>query len=98
MAKSEVVLTAYLAGLVVARVFPNDRALVNRMVRSRLRMLTPFYFIMAGLYVSLPALASMAGLVVVVLAIKMLTKFIGTRPLNYGFGIPSRQQMHTPQC
>jgi Kef-type K+ transport system membrane component KefB len=95
MAKSEAVLPAYLAGLVVAGVFLNDRVLVNRMRSIAFTMLTPFYFIKAGLFVSLPALAPMAGLVMVLLGIKMLTKFIGVWPLSYGFGIPSRERMYT---
>jgi Kef-type K+ transport system membrane component KefB len=95
MAKSEAVLPAYLAGLVVAGVFLNDRVLVNRMRSIAFTMLTPFYFIKAGLYVSLPALIPTAGLVVVLLGIKMLTKFIGVWPLSYGFGIPSRERMYT---
>jgi Kef-type K+ transport system membrane component KefB len=95
MAKSEAVVPAYLAGLVVAGVFLNDRVLVNRMRSIAFTMLTPFYFIKAGLYVSLPALAPAAVLVAVLLGIKMLTKFVGVWPLSYGFGIPSRERMYT---
>ncbi len=95
MAKSEAVLPAYLAGLVVAGVFLNDRVLVNRMRTIAFTMLTPFYFIKAGLYVSLPALIPTAGLVVVLLGIKMFTKFTGVWPLSYGFGMPSRERMYT---
>jgi Kef-type K+ transport system membrane component KefB len=95
MAKSEAVLPAYLAGLVVAGVFLNDRVLVNRMRSIAFTMLTPFYFIKAGLYVSLPALIPTVGLVAILLGIKMLTKFVGVWPLSYGFGIPSRERMYT---
>jgi Kef-type K+ transport system membrane component KefB len=95
MAKSEAVLPAYLAGLVVAGVFLNDRVLVNRMRSIAFTMLTPFYFIKAGLYVSLPALIPTAGLVVILLGIKMITKFTGVWPLSYSFGIPSRERMYT---
>jgi Kef-type K+ transport system membrane component KefB len=49
MAKSEAVLPAYLAGLVVAGVFYRDRVLVNRIRSIAFAMLTPFYFIKAGL-------------------------------------------------
>src|SRR5207244_7682657 len=44
-AKSEAVLPAYLAGLVVAGVFHRDRVLVNRMRSISFAILTPFYFI-----------------------------------------------------
>ena len=66
-AKSEAVLPAYLAGLVVAGVFLQDKVLVHRMRSIAFTMLTPFYFIKAGLYVSLPALATSAGLVIMLL-------------------------------
>src|SRR6202030_3610337 len=55
-AKSEAVLPAYLVGLVVAGVFLRDKTLVHRMRSIAFAMFTPFYFIRAGLYASLPAL------------------------------------------
>jgi len=55
-AKSEAVLPAYLVGLAVAGVFLRDKTLVNRMRSIAFAIFTPFYFIKAGLYVSLPAL------------------------------------------
>jgi Kef-type K+ transport system membrane component KefB len=80
-AKSEAVLPAYLLGLVVAGVFLRDKTLVRRMRSIAFAVFTPFYFIKAGLCVSLPAL--WAGLVVisVFLALKMLTKIAGVFPL-----------------
>jgi len=80
-AKSEAVLPAYLLGLVVAGVFLRDKTLVRRMRSIAFAIFTPFYFIKAGLYVSLPALWS--GLVVlsVFLGLKMVTKIAGVFPL-----------------
>src|SRR4029077_4124087 len=52
-AKSEAVLPAYLIGLVVAGVFLRDKTLVHRMRSIAFAMFTPFYFIKAGLYISL---------------------------------------------
>src|ERR1700726_54 len=52
-AKSEAVLPAYLVGLVVAGVFLRDKTLVHRMRSIAFAVFTPFYFIKAGLYVSL---------------------------------------------
>jgi Kef-type K+ transport system membrane component KefB len=54
-AKSEAVLPAYLVGLVVAGVFLRDKTLVHRMRSIAFTIFTPFYFIKAGLFVSLPA-------------------------------------------
>jgi Kef-type K+ transport system membrane component KefB len=53
-AKSEAVLPAYLVGLVIAGVFLRDKTLVHRMRTIAFTMFTPFYFIKAGLFVSLP--------------------------------------------
>jgi Kef-type K+ transport system membrane component KefB len=45
-------------------------------------ILTPFYFLKAGSLVDFHALAASAGLIVVFLAIKMVTKFVGILPLT----------------
>jgi Kef-type K+ transport system membrane component KefB len=80
-AKSEAVLPAYLVGLVVAGVFLRDKTLVHRMRSIAFAVFTPFYFIKAGLYVSLPALWAALGVIAVLLFLKMLTKLVGVFPL-----------------
>lgn len=80
-AKSEAVLPAYLIGLVVAGVFVRDKTLVTRMRTIAFTIFTPFYFIKAGLYVSLPILISSIIIIGVLLLIKIGTKFIGVYPL-----------------
>jgi Kef-type K+ transport system membrane component KefB len=80
-AKSEAVLPAYLVGLVVAGVFLRDKTLVHRMRSIAFAMFTPFYFIKAGLYVSLPALWPALAIVAGFLLLKMATKTIGVWPL-----------------
>lgn len=80
-AKSEAVLPAYLVGLVVAGVFLRDKTLVHRMRSIAFAMFTPFYFIKAGLYVSLPALWSGLAIIGALLLLKMLTKIAGVFPL-----------------
>ena len=80
-AKSEAVLPAYLVGLVVAGVFLCDRTLVHRMRSIAFAMFTPFYFIKAGLYVSLPALWSGLAVIAALLLLKMVTKIAGVWPL-----------------
>jgi Kef-type K+ transport system membrane component KefB len=80
-AKSEAVLPAYLVGLVVAGVFLRDKTLVHRMRSIAFAAFTPFYFIKAGLYVSLPALWSGALIIGAFLFLKMLTKVVGVFPL-----------------
>ncbi len=80
-AKSEAVLPAYLVGLVVAGVFLRDKTLVHRMRSIAFAMFTPFYFIKAGLYVSLPALWSGLAVIAALLLLKMVTKITGVWPL-----------------
>src|SRR2546426_4064392 len=80
-AKSEAVLPAYLLGLVVAGVFLRDKTLVRRLRSIAFAVFTPFYFIKAGLYVSLPALWSGLAIVAGLLLLKMLTKIAGVWPL-----------------
>src|SRR5437762_2572516 len=76
-AKSEAVLPAYLLGLVVAGVFLRDKTLVRRMRSIAFAVFTPFYFIKAGLYVSLPELWTSLLVISVFLALKMVTKVVG---------------------
>ncbi len=85
VAQSEAVLPAYLVGLVIAGVFVRDRVLMDRMRSIAFSILTPFYFIKAGLFVSLPAVASGALLIVIFLAVKMISKFVGVWPLTRHF-------------
>src|SRR6266481_389314 len=80
-AKSEAVLPAYLLGLVVAGVFLRDKTLVRRMRSIAFAVFTPFYFIKAGLFVSLPALWPAVAIVGGLLLLKMVTKIAGVWPL-----------------
>jgi Kef-type K+ transport system membrane component KefB len=94
-AKSEAVLPAYLLGLVVAGVFLRDKTLVHRMRSIAFAIFTPFYFIKAGLFVSLPALAATAGVIAVLLAMKMATKFVSVWPLARVFYMRPREATYT---
>ena len=95
VAKSEAVLPAYLVGLVIAGVFVRDRVLVDRMRSIAFTLLTPMYFIKAGLYVSLPAVAAGALLIVGFLASKMLSKVAGIWPLTRAFKFDRREGAYT---
>src|SRR3989442_4570433 len=94
-AKSEAVLPAYLVGLVVAGVFLRDKTLVHRMRSIAFTMFTPFYFIKAGLYVSLPALWAALGIILLFLAIKLATKLAGVWPLARCFYMRKREANYT---
>jgi Kef-type K+ transport system membrane component KefB len=94
-AKSEAVLPAYLVGLVVAGVFLRDKTLVHRMRSIAFTIFTPFYFIKAGLFVSLPALWSALGIIAALLALKLATKFIGVWPSTRLFYMGYREANYT---
>jgi Kef-type K+ transport system membrane component KefB len=94
-AKSEAVLPAYLVGLVVAGVFLRDKTLVNRMRSIAFAMFTPFYFIKAGLYVSLPALWTALGVIGILLLLKIVTKVLGVWPLARVFQMRTREANYT---
>jgi Kef-type K+ transport system membrane component KefB len=94
-AKSEAVLPAYLLGLVVAGVFLRDKTLVNRMRSIAFAIFTPFYFIKAGLYVSLPALWAGLGIIGALLLLKMITKLVGVFPLARMHYMGKREASYT---
>jgi Kef-type K+ transport system membrane component KefB len=95
MAKSEAVLPAYLVGLVVAGVFLRDKTLVHRMRSIAFAIFTPFYFIKAGLYVSLPALWTGIGIIGALLCLKMMTKLVGVFPLARMHYMGKREASYT---
>src|SRR5438128_4179639 len=62
-AQSEAVLPAYLVGMVLAPIFLANRTLAQRMRVIAFAILTPFYFLKAGVLVSLRAVLASALLV-----------------------------------
>jgi Kef-type K+ transport system membrane component KefB len=94
-AKSEAVLPAYLVGLVVAGVFLRDKTLVHRMRTIAFTIFTPFYFIKAGMYVSLSAMWAALGVIALLLTLKILTKFVGVWPLTKKFYMSNREANYT---
>jgi glutathione-regulated potassium-efflux system ancillary protein KefC len=58
-------------------------------------LLTPFYFIRAGSFVSVPALIAAPLAFFVLLAAKMATKFVGVYPIARAFGSPRREGLYT---
>jgi Kef-type K+ transport system membrane component KefB len=95
VAKSEAVLPAYLAGLALAGVYARDRVTVNRMRATAFSLLTPFYFLKAGLFVDLGAVATGIGLIILLFAAKVGAKLIGVWPTARAFGMPLRESNYT---
>jgi Kef-type K+ transport system membrane component KefB len=94
-AKSEAVLPAYLIGLVVAGVFVRDKTLVDRMRTIAFTIFTPFYFMKAGLYVSLPLIWVSLGIIILFLVIKIITKIIGVYPFARTFQMNKKEASYT---
>lgn len=96
-ANSEAVLTAYLLGLVVASVLATHKDIVTNMRSTVFALLTPFYFLKAGSYVSIPSLLTRAGfsLTVVLLGVKLLAKVVGTYPVCRAFNMEPRVATYT---
>jgi Kef-type K+ transport system membrane component KefB len=90
-ASSEAVLPAYLFGLVVAGVFVRDKILLHRMRTITFTLLTPFFFIKAGALISIPALISGFWLILILLAVKLITKIICVWPLTKYYGMTTRE-------
>jgi Kef-type K+ transport system membrane component KefB len=84
-ANSEPVLPAYLLGLVFASLFAEHKDLVRRLRTVALGLLTPFYFLKAGLFVALPVVGASAGLIAALLAVKVMAKCAGVWPLTRAF-------------
>ena len=80
-AGSEAVLPAYIIGMVLAGTVGNDHILVRRLRTVTFGLLTPFYFIRAGSFVSVPALVAAPMAFVLLFFAKMASKMIGLFPM-----------------
>jgi len=94
-ANSEAVLPAYLLGLAVTKVFVQDKQVLVKMRGIAFVMLTPFYFLKAGLFISFPVVLTSFGLILLLLMVKIFTKFLGVWPLTKAFGFTARDGMYT---
>ena len=94
-AESEAVLPAYLVGMALAGSVGRDHALIRRLRTISIGLLTPFYFIRAGYFVSLPSILLAPLGVVVLLAVEIATKVVSVYPVARKFGSPHRDAMYT---
>jgi len=74
------VLPAFVLGLLMSRHFSETTG--NKAVRDRLRtvayaIITPIFFIVGGLKISVPLIIAAGGLFTILFLLKMITKFIG---------------------
>jgi Kef-type K+ transport system membrane component KefB len=94
-ADSEAVLPAYIIGMVLAGTVGKDHALIRRMRAMTFGLMTPFYFIRAGAFVSIPALIAAPFAFFFMLAAKIVSKFVGVYPVTRAFKTPNPEAMYT---
>jgi glutathione-regulated potassium-efflux system ancillary protein KefC len=94
-AGSEPVLPAYILGMILASTVGKDHSLVRRLRTLTFGLLTPFYFIRAGSFVSVASLTAGFGVLCLLLGAKMITKFVGVYPTTKAFKAPTREAMYT---
>jgi Kef-type K+ transport system membrane component KefB len=79
-AGSEAVLPAYMIGMVLAGSVGKDHLLIRRLRTLTFGLLTPFYFIRAGSFVSVPALIAAPVTLLVLFGAKSLCKAVAVYP------------------
>jgi Kef-type K+ transport system membrane component KefB len=94
-ADSEAVLPAYVIGMVLAGTVGRDHILIRRLRTLCFGLLTPFYFIRAGSFVSLAELAAAPAAFMVMLVVKVAAKVAGIYPVARAFDQPPREGMYT---
>lgn len=82
---SEAVLPAYIIGMVLAGTVGKDHALIRRLRTLTFGLLTPFYFIRAGSFVSVPALVAAPLVFAVLFLAKTVSKMAGIWPAVRAF-------------
>jgi Kef-type K+ transport system membrane component KefB len=81
--------------MVLAGTVGKDHALVRRLRTLTFGLLTPFYFIRAGSFVSIPQLVAAPAAFLFFLVVKVGAKIIGVYPVTRLFGSPAREAMYT---
>ena len=78
---SEAVVPAYVAGILLAEFAAREEHWVRRLRTLTVGFLTPFYFLRAGMLVSLKALVAAPAVLVFLLAGKAVSKIFGIYPV-----------------
>lgn len=92
---SEAVLPAYIIGMAMARFFLRYRETLHKMRAIIFAVFTPFYFIKAGALVSISALYTMSGAIIIFLVVKVAAKFVGVLPITRLFNYDNRTGIYT---
>ncbi|HHO46868.1 MAG TPA: cation:proton antiporter [Desulfobacteraceae bacterium] len=94
-AGSEAVLPAYIVGMLLAGTVGKDHQLIRRLRTLTFGLLTPFYFIRAGSFVSLPALLHAPIPLLALFLGKMATKIIGVYPATKAYRYAQKEAVYT---
>jgi len=94
-AGSEAVLPAYLVGMALAGSVGRDAELIRRLRAIVIGLLTPFYFIRAGWFVSIPAVVMAPFGVAALIAVELTTKIVAVYPVARAFKAPHGEAMYT---
>jgi glutathione-regulated potassium-efflux system ancillary protein KefC len=94
-ADSEAVLPAYVIGMALAGTVGKDHALIRRLRTLTFGLLTPFYFIRAGSFVSIPELIAAPAAFVFMLVVKVFSKIVGVYPVTKVYKAPNKEAMYT---
>jgi Kef-type K+ transport system membrane component KefB len=89
-AKSEGVLPAYFLGLACAGMMIAHPDVKRRLQTMAMTLLTPFYFLKAGTYVSLRDAWQESGLIAAFFGVKVIAKIVGVLPLARAFRFKQR--------
>jgi Kef-type K+ transport system membrane component KefB len=91
---SEAVLPAYIIGMVLAGTVGKDHALIRRLRTLTFGLLTPFYFIRAGSFVSVPALIAAPLWFIALFLAKMLSKVVPLFPTVKAFNYQREEGLY----
>ncbi|HUH65603.1 MAG TPA: cation:proton antiporter [Syntrophales bacterium] len=92
---SEAVLPAYIVGMMLAGTVGKDHQLIRRLRTLTFGLLTPFYFIRAGSYVSVQSLIAAPAALAVLFFGKMVTKIIGVYPATKAYRYAQKEGIYT---
>jgi Kef-type K+ transport system membrane component KefB len=80
LGSSHAILPAFVAGLVLSKIFNENRLLQRKLRIIAFAMITPFFFINGGINVSLEMLYQNFGLFAILFGVKQMTKIAGIYP------------------
>ncbi len=85
LGSSHAILPAFILGLVMSPIFHGNRELQRKLRVVAFAFITPIFFLNGGMNISLSLLWANAGLFLILLTVKLITKFVGVYPVSRFF-------------